>query len=78
MCICQLALFTSSRSDNLFDEESKDLVDRKVGYSRETLSPKVYVQDLIRQHGKLIWKTLFVEGGSIMVCGKVIIFFTQL
>ena len=62
----------SSSSDNLFDEESNDLVDRKVAYSREILSPKTYVQDLVKQHAKLIWNMIFVKGGSIMVCGKVL------
>ena len=66
-------LSTYSSSDNLFDEECKDIVDRKVAYSREVLSPKVYVQDLVRQHAKLIWNSVFIKGGSIMVCGKVLI-----
>ena len=62
----------SSSSDNLFDEESKHLVDRKVAYSRESHSPKTYVQDLVTLHAKLIWDIIFVKGGSIMVCGKVL------
>ena len=52
--------------------ESRNLVDRKIAYSREVLSPKIYVQDLIRQHAKLIWTTIFIEEGSIFVCGKVL------
>ena len=48
----------------------RDLVDRKVGYSREEELPKSYVQTLIRQNAYLIWRSIWKEGASIMVCGK--------
>ena len=50
----------SSSSDNLFDEESNDLVDRKVAYSREILSPKTYVQDLVN-HRRFILNSMVVS-----------------
>ena len=31
------------------------------------------VQELIRQHAYLIWCAVWVNGGSIFVCGKVLI-----
>ena len=44
---------------------------RKTALSREEGGPRVYVQDLVEEHGTMLHKLWVEAGGSLYVCGKV-------
>ena len=44
---------------------------RKTALSREEGRPRVYVQDLVEEHGTMLHKLWVEAGGSLYVCGKV-------
>ena len=46
-------------------------IERRDALSREKGEPHQYVQDLVREDGKKIYKTWMEEDGVIFLCGKV-------
>jgi sulfite reductase alpha subunit-like flavoprotein len=54
----------------LFEAETNGLVNRQVGYSRESNEVKRYVQDVVKANGKLVWEAIGKKSGAIFVCGK--------
>eukprot|EP01087_Luapelamoeba_hula_P002560 TRINITY_DN1221_c3_g1_i2.p1 TRINITY_DN1221_c3_g1~~TRINITY_DN1221_c3_g1_i2.p1 ORF type:complete len:799 (+),score=187.50 TRINITY_DN1221_c3_g1_i2:157-2553(+) len=70
-------LFFGCRSpaDHLYEREMSDALERKrltqvfIAYSRVQHDKKTYVQDRLRQQGKLVFRILHREEGRIYVCG---------
>ncbi len=60
-----------SSADNHFEDETEGVVERYVAYSRRRGAPKLYVQDVLKDKGELVWDIVNKRGGSIFVCGAV-------
>ncbi|XP_041456933.1 nitric oxide synthase, brain-like isoform X3 [Lytechinus variegatus] len=66
-----------SKVDDIYQEEKamatkeRAIINNLTAYSREPNKKKVYVQDMMQQHGKMIYETICKSGGHFYVCGDV-------
>ena len=59
-------------TENMFEAETADMVQRVVAYSRKGKDyPKKYVQDLLEDESSLIYRFVFNQKANVYICGKV-------
>lgn len=60
------------KSEDLFAEETKSIVQRKVAFSRMDGQQKTYVQDLLEQDSAQVFDLMMNKNANFFICGKVI------
>merc|ERR1719273_1807841 len=58
-------------TENLFSEETEELVQRRVAFSRKFKYEKEYVQDLLSKDGSFVHDLIMNQKANIYICGKV-------